>query len=82
MEKDKHTHKAEAIQAMYAVISCDWAKTIFKHNALRLPAPTPALHPAYKYYTDAEDLLKIEVDLQLKSCYNSLKEYFKDGTAG
>jgi hypothetical protein len=69
---DKPTLKANALAAMRAAVASDWAKVHMNVQQQRqLYDSIP-----YKMYRDSQDLLSIEIDAQLKKCYESLKEYY------
>jgi hypothetical protein len=72
---DKHTLKANALAAMRAVIACEWAGVYMNLGQQKMDYNSPAR----EMYQNSCDLLSIEVDAQMKICYNSLKEYYENG---
>ena len=72
---DKYTLKANALAAMRAVVACEWSQVIMNvAQKKQVWDSTP-----YKMYRDAQDLLSIELDTQMKECYKNLKEYYENG---
>jgi hypothetical protein len=73
---DKHTLKANALAAMRACIASEWSSFCLNTNINKLP---PDSIPR-KLYTNAVQLTDLQVEEEMKKCFDNLTEYYKNGT--
>ena len=70
---DKTTLRANALAKMRACIAHEWSSFLLSAQQQKEQGT------ARQMYREAVELTRIELDADLRECYNFLKEYYENG---